>query len=171
MDTIYCLVDADGKVYVKDGADPYSDVTAGFGLTEHECSIYRFDLTNRRLVPERTIVPGARAARSYVERRLGTPERLIAFAEEGHLSKQTLANLLTQTSRPAYIAACAAIEKRYTEACTAKNDPCLEEGCAVEGECCLQPLLNAGVEYYKACAAEWVGMFREPKNRIAAWAR
>jgi hypothetical protein len=63
------------------------------------------------------------------------------------------------------------IERRYTEACTAKNDPCLESGCSVEGEdeICLQPLLNAGIEYQKACAAEWIKLFRVPRNRIDAW--
>ncbi len=67
--------------------------------------------------------------------------------------------------------ACAAIERRYTEACIAKEDPCLESGCSVEGEdeICRQPLLNAGIEYQQACAAEWVRLFRASTNRIDAW--
>jgi hypothetical protein len=170
MDTIYCLVDVDGQVYIKDGADSYADVAAAFGVNERECATYRYDLENRRLLPDRATPASATAARAYLERSVGTPENLIAFAAEGHLSKQSLAALLTQTSRQAFIAACAAVEKRYTEECTAKKDPCLEEGCASEGECCLEPLMRAGIEYQKACAAEWVTTFQDPKNRITAWA-
>ena len=62
-----------------------------------------------------------------------------------------------------------AFEKKYTDDCAAEHDPCLESGCAVEGEICLQPLLKAGIEYQKACAAEWIKMFENPRNRIEAW--
>jgi hypothetical protein len=57
-------------------------------------------------------------------------------------------------------------------ACGAKNDPCLESGCSIDheaGETCLQPLLNAGIEYDKACAAEWFKLFQSPQNRVEAW--
>ena len=32
-------------------------------------------------------------------------------------------------------------------------------------EVCLQPLLRAGTEYHKACAAEWVKLFANRENR------
>ncbi|MBI4477641.1 MAG: hypothetical protein HY654_10735 [Acidobacteria bacterium] len=98
----------------------------------------------------------------------GNPERLMAFAGEGHLSKLEMADLLTPESRAAYLDVCAAIEKEYTEACTATNDPCLDSGCALDDEICLQPLVRAEVEYQQACAAEWIKRFKNPKNR-ASW--
>src|SRR5579872_4294392 len=85
-----------------------------------------------------------------------TPETLMKLAEEGHLSKAVLAESLSVEKRKPFLEACARIERTYTEECTAKNDPCLESGCSVVGEICLQPLLNAGLEYHKACAAEWI---------------
>lgn len=98
-----------------------------------------------------------------------SPEELMTFAAEGHLPKSALASLLRPEYRRPYLEACATIEKRYTEECAAQNDPCLESGCSsvgVEGETCLQPLLRAGVEYHKACAAEWVKVFRNPSARV-----
>lgn len=167
--TIYCLVDARGNVYSKDGADSHSSVAAEFGLNERECHCYRFDLTSRRLVADRATPSTNVAARTYLDQRVGTPEKLMAFAEEGHLPKSALVTLLNIENRRPYLEACAAIEKRYTEQCTAKDEPCLESGCALEGETCLQPLLEAGIEYQKACAAEWVGRFQNPQKRIDIW--
>ena len=77
-------------------------------------------------------------------------------ALEGRLSKLALADLLAADHRPTFLARCAAIEKRYTDDCAAANDPCLESGCAVEGEICLQPLLRAESDYNKACGALWI---------------
>jgi len=109
------------------------------------------------------------ADRTFLDGRLDSPETLMTFAEEGHLTKGILVQLLDVESRQAYLDACAVIEKKYTEDCTAMNDPCLESGCAVEGEICLQPLLRAGTEYHKACAAEWIKLFADPRHRIDAW--
>ena len=94
------------------------------------------------------------------------------FAEDGHLSKGVMVNLLELENRRPYLEACAAIERRYTEECGTKDDTCLESGCSIDraaGEVCLQPLLRAGIDYQKACAAEWVRLFRMPGNRIEAW--
>jgi hypothetical protein len=104
---------------------------------------------------------------------LGSSEEVIAAASEGRLTKTALAGLLTVDARRRFLDACAVIEKRYTDACGAANDPCLESGCAVEGEdeICLQPLLRADVEYQKACAAEWAGLFADAANRIEPWKR
>ena len=93
----------------------------------------------------------------------------MTLAAEGHLPKGTLASLLKSEYRRLYLEACANIEKQYTEDCAAQNDPCLESGCAVvgvEGETCLQPLLRASLAYHKACAAEWMKIFRNPHARI-----
>jgi hypothetical protein len=93
-------------------------------------------------------------------------EQLLKFAEEGRLTKEALAAMLAPEPRGRFLESCASIEKKYTEDCTAKNDPCLESGCSAEGEICLQPLLCAGPEYYKACAAEWARLYTHPENRL-----
>lgn len=101
----------------------------------------------------------------------GTIERLMQSAADGHLSKEALANLLDVESRRPFLEACAAIEKKYTEEC-GNDDPCLPTGCSIDraaGEACLQPLLNEPIEYRKACAGEWITLFRKPQNRIDAW--
>ena len=103
--------------------------------------------------------------------RIENPEAIMKYAEEGRMTKHALATLLTTEPRRAFLDACAAIELTYTEACTAANDPCLATGCSVEGETCLQPLLRAGTEYHKACAAEWVKLFADPGNRVSSWRR
>lgn len=104
---------------------------------------------------------------------MGSPEGLKKAAEEGRLPKRVLASFLSIEQRPRYLDACAVIEKQYTDNCVAQNDPCLESGCAVEGEgeICLQPLLRAEVDYHKACGAEWVTLFANVAHRIEAWKR
>jgi hypothetical protein len=92
--------------------------------------------------------------------------QLVKYAEEGRLTKHALATMLTPEARRQFLEACAAIEKKYTDECAATKDPCLESGCSVEGEICLQPLLRAGTEYHKACAAEWAKLFAHDENRL-----
>jgi hypothetical protein len=104
-----------------------------------------------------------------VDRCIATSEELIKLAEQGRLPKGLLVSLLDVEHRQAYLDACAGIEKKFTEDCTATNDPCLESGCAVKGDICLQPLLRAGVDYHRACATEWIKRFADPRNRIDAW--
>jgi hypothetical protein len=104
-----------------------------------------------------------------MEERLDSPERLMQYAAEGRLTKHSLATLLTAEPRRVFLEACATIEMKYTTDCTATNDPCLESGCAVEGEVCLQPLLNAGTEYHRAYGAKWAALFADPANRVSAW--
>jgi hypothetical protein len=99
--------------------------------------------------------------------RLGTAEQLMKIAEQGQLPKRALVALLDTEHRQAFLDACAVIEKKFTEDC-ASNDPCLDSGCAVEGEICLQPLLRGGTEYHRACAVEWIKLFADPRNRIDA---
>jgi hypothetical protein len=99
-----------------------------------------------------------------------TPEQVISYAIEGRLSKHALATLLAPETRRPFFDACAAIELKYTEDCRAQNDPCLESGCSAEGERCLQPLLRAGVDYDKACGAEWAKLFADRSNRADSWA-
>ena len=82
------------------------------------------------------------------------------FADEGRISKAELAGLLALENRQAFLDTCAAIERRFTEECTAKPDPCLESGCSCEGEICLQPLQHAESAYHKACAAAWLPLYR-----------
>lgn len=104
-----------------------------------------------------------------MEKRLETPEQLVRYATDGRLTKHALATLLTPRSRDEFLAACEVIEKKYTEECTATGDPCLESGCSLEGEVCLQPLLRAGTEYHKACGEAWSTFFADPKNRAEVW--
>src|SRR5712691_11377466 len=146
-DTIYCLVEATGRVYTKDGADSYAEVVATFRLNEGECQQYRLDLTRRQVLVDRGTPSSAIAVQAYLAQHVGTPERLMHFAEGGHVRKDVLVNLLDVTRRRSYLEACVDIEKRYTAECAAKNGPCLESGCSIDqtaGEICLQPLLNAG---------------------------
>ena len=94
-----------------------------------------------------------------------SPEQLMASARQGLLSKDALAGFLAIGTREEFLKQCAAIEKRFTEACTATGDPCLEGGCAAEGDVCLQPLMNAGIDYYKACGNAFVALFADERNR------
>ncbi len=169
---IYCVVDATGHVYVSGATDTADDVTAALGLDPGNCDIYRYDLAARRAAAVRVNPARAAAAEAAIDREVGTPDRLMRLAEQGTLSKMILAELLDLESRPAFLAACSAIERRYTEECAARQDPCLESGCSMNEagrEICLQPLLRAGAEYHRACAAEWIKVFRVPQNRIDDW--
>jgi hypothetical protein len=170
--TIYCLVDAAGHVFTKYGAESYADVLSSSGLNESECQKYRFSLISRQVMVDRGTPSGSIAVHAYLTQNLGTPERLMHFVEEGHVPKDALVDLLGSTGRWSYLQAVAEIEKRYTAECAAENDPCLKSGCSIDqasGEACLQPLLRAGVNYERACAAEWIKSFRNPQNRIEAW--
>jgi hypothetical protein len=97
-----------------------------------------------------------------------TPDQLMAQAAEGRFTKDELAHLLAIDHRHEFLDACTAIEKKYTEDCAASGSPCLEAGCSAEGEICLQPLLHAGSAYHKACAAAWLPIFSDAKNRATA---
>ena len=169
---IYCLVDPKGTLYGDEGADSFAAVAARNGLAESDCQTFRFDLATRQLLVDRATPAGERAVRSYFDEHVGTPERLMAFAEGGHLSKGVLVNLLATADRAAYLAACAALERQFTVACAGTGDTCLASGCSIDteaGETCLQPLLNADAEYHKACGAEWSRLFRAPEHRIDTW--
>lgn len=169
--TLYCVVEPQGQVRAAAEAGSGGDPARHHGPTEAESQEYEFDLELRRMSAIHGTPWGAIAAQKYFSERVGSPERLMAFAAEGPLSKPALAALLNGEARPVYLKRCARIERAYTDACAAKGDPCLESGCSVEGgdEICLQPLLEAGVEYDKACALEWIELFRDPANRLDAW--
>jgi hypothetical protein len=98
-----------------------------------------------------------------------SPDDVIAHAIDGRLSKHALAGLLAPPARHAFYEACARIEMRYTSECRDLDDPCLESGCSMEGERCLQPILRAGIDYYKACGAEWAKLFADTANRDESW--
>ena len=168
-DSICCLVDDAGAVYEEDGPTSNLDVCTHFGRDERAFRQYRFDLVDRRLFTDRGSPVSDRAAHDYINGRVGTPEKLMRLAEWGRLPKRVLMNLLTIDRRAAFLEVCGAIEAKYTDDCAARNDPCLESGCALEGEVCLQPLLRAEVDYRKACAAEWIKVFANPRNRVDAW--
>ena len=127
--TIYCLVDAHGKVYIKDFAESHADVAAHFALNERDCQTYRFDLADRQLLTDRATPSSANAAQTYLNQRVGTPERLMQFAEEGHVSKGVMADLLDVEARHPYLDACAAILERRrsrsekTEIVYERHDP------------------------------------------------
>ena len=98
-----------------------------------------------------------------------TPAQVMRYAIAGGLSKPDLARLLTIDARREFLAACADIELRYTEACRAQNDPCLASGCSAEGDRCLEPLLRAGTDAFKAFGAAWTRLFADPGNRDPSW--
>jgi hypothetical protein len=166
-DSIYLLVDADGTVNVRPGED-FPGIASG--LDRHQTE-YRFDLRTRRLTADAETSRDLAPAQHYVTEHFGNPERLMAFAKEGYLAKGVMADLLRPETRQAYLDACARVERAFTEACFSKGDPCLASGCSVESgdEICLNPIREAGVEYQRACAAEWAALFETPANRIDAW--
>lgn len=94
-----------------------------------------------------------------------TPDRIIELARSGEVPKLQLAELLNANARQTFLNVCASIEKRYTEACTARHEPCLEGGCALEGEVCLQPVERAHPEYERACGDAFVDLYVDPRNR------
>jgi hypothetical protein len=96
---------------------------------------------------------------------VSTPEQLIELAQKGGMTKQVLVRFLALGKRQRYLDACAALEKRYTDECAASGSPCLEGGCAVEGETCLEPVLRADHDYLKACGNLWAKLFTDPRNR------
>ena len=88
------------------------------------------------------------------------------------VARPQLADLLESDAKRTYLKACAAIDRSYTDACRATNDPCLESGCSMDveaGEICLQPVLRAGEEYDLACVSEWMKLFKDPQNRVEPW--
>ena len=103
---------------------------------------------------------------TFLNQFVGTPEHLAMIVSDSGLTKGELAELLTPEERRVFFDACAAIEKRYTVECTAANDPCLESGCAVEGEICLQPLLKDRAAYEKECAVEWAKVFADRQKSV-----
>jgi hypothetical protein len=93
-----------------------------------------------------------------------SPSQLMNFAERGMLVKAEMADLLPEESRAEFLTACARVEKAVTDACTAHGDFCLASGCAMDGEVCLNALLNAGLDFNKACARLWLPLFRSSKH-------
>lgn len=89
-------------------------------------------------------------------------DQIFERARAGMMTKAAMSELLPIDRRPAFLAACADIERRYTKACTDTHDACLESGCSLDGEICLEPLLRAGPEYHAACAAEWLKLLVQP---------
>jgi hypothetical protein len=81
---------------------------------------------------------------------------IIERGDDVFAMKRSLTDLLDPDQKPTFLATCAAIEKRFTEECTASGDPCLESGCAVAGDTCLDPLLRSAGEYRRAFCAEWL---------------
>jgi len=172
MDAImYFLVDPHGTVHVKPAAASYAEVAREFGLIESECHKYRFDLAARRFLVDRGSSASGLAVQERMSQQIGSPDLLMRFADEGHLPKQVLANLLTLDQRQRFLNACTQVERQYTQECTASTEPCLESGCSVAGgnEICLQPILRAGIDYHRGCAAEWLKLFRDSRNRVDAW--
>jgi hypothetical protein len=93
------------------------------------------------------------------------PAQLMHFGEQGILAKAEMAELLRSEARGTFLDACGEVERGFTRACAAHGDFCLASGCALEGESCLNAILNAGPEYNKACGREWVALFSNPANR------
>ncbi|HXH07633.1 MAG TPA: hypothetical protein VNI83_13710 [Vicinamibacterales bacterium] len=170
MSVIYCVVDPSGRVWAS--TESYTEAAAAAGVDEDLCARCRFDLATRQLKVDRGGPTAEPAVRAYLEEHFGTTEKVIRLALDGRLPKLALADLLAADTRRAYLDACARIERHLTEACIAAGDPCLSvPRCEMGEEICLQPLLEAGADYHKACAAEWLKLFADPRNRVPAWAR
>jgi hypothetical protein len=109
---------------------------------------------------------GAEGRMTDVQAAVASANYVIEAARAGRMHKLELAEFLNPAARTTFLNYCAAIERRYTEACTAKHDPCLEGGCALEGEICLQPLERASEEYDRACGNAFVELYLDPLNRV-----
>lgn len=162
--TITCFINRDGNVVI------------GSGVGVDQRKEFQFDLEQRQIVgsqlgqwPFTTEQSDYKAVHDFFKQNVGTPEKLMEFVKEASLSKLELAKLLNRTVRGFYLNVCAGIEKGITEACTAQNDPCLEGGCALEGQICLNACLTANELYYKQCANVWLELFKNPNNRIGKW--
>lgn len=154
-----CFVSKEGTIHLQDENGEFLE--------------YRFDLETRTMTiepweTERSLLCDA-VARNYFDTQVGTPERLMNLAQNNGLSKLELAALLVPEKKRVYLDTCAKFKKALTEACTAKNDPCLEEGCALEGETCLNAVLKAGEIYTTAYVSMWLHLFADPENRILNW--
>lgn len=168
MAIIYCVVTPTGQVWAS--TESYAQAAAAAGVDVEACGQYRFHLATRQLIADRSSPAADEAVRAYLDRHFGTPEKLIRVALDGGLPKPVLSELLAANTRHQFLEACAAIERRYTAECVAAADPCLEvPSCGLDDEICLQPLLRAGSDYEKACAAEWAALFADPRNRADAW--
>lgn len=161
---ISCWVDRNGRVYTDADND-----------RDHCHKIrYELDLELRHLVRmsrSEPLLAQDWSARIFLDQWAGTAEKLIRLARRGVFDKMSLARLLRPDARQAFLRACAVVEKALTEACTARGDPCFAEGCAVEGEICLEACLAAGARYRDGCAAAWIDLFENPENRVDAWRR
>ena len=89
-----------------------------------------------------------------------TAAELIDFTAEEMLDKDTLAQLLPSEPRAIFLRGCADIERDLTRACAARGDFCLASGCALEGESCLDALMNAAPEYNRACGRIWLPLYQ-----------
>lgn len=89
---------------------------------------------------------------------------LMDFTAEQLLDKETLAQLLPSEPRAVFLAGCAQVERNLTRACAEHGNGCLESGCALEGESCLNALLNAAAEYNKQCGRLWLPLFRSSEH-------
>ena len=165
--TISCFVAKNGQVIVSKEID---------NVMKTECLEYGFDLEFRRFhliyCPKFCIIePMHRTAvRNHFDQLVGTPEKLMELARVAHFSKEGLARLLVSEIRPSFFSACAVLEKEATSRC-GSSDPCLEEGCAFEGndEVCLNAVLLSEGKCLKACTDVWVNNFKNPENRIEIW--
>ena len=88
------------------------------------------------------------------------------FTAEGMLDKDALARLLPPEPRAFFLAGCAQIERDLTRACAAHGDFCLASGCALEGESCLNALMNAAPAYNKACGQLWLPLYRSSRPGV-----
>ncbi len=88
------------------------------------------------------------------------------FAEQGILAKAEMAELLRSARQGAtFLARAAEVEKGFHACVRCARRLCLASGCALEGESCLNAILNAGPEYNKACGRQWVALYSNPANR------
>lgn len=167
-----CLVDAKGRVYPKINAYPNLNTLMGVG--EFTCSEFVFDILSRQIRTERIsdftkFDIQQEAAKAFFDRCFGSVGKLIIFAEQGRLSEAVLASLLITAKREEFLKSCTDVAKKFTERCPTISGPCLEDGCALSGEVCLNALLASSDEYFRECASAWKSLFVLPENRIANW--
>lgn len=98
-----------------------------------------------------------------------TPDDLIKMLAFSHSSKTALAATLKIEMRMPFLRECAKIERSYTERCASMGKPCLQDGCPMDDETCLEALLNAEPDYSQRVYRAWLNIFKDPNNRTDEW--
>ncbi len=169
--TFSCFVAKNYQVFLEKGAEDNERLEYQFNL-ETRGREWTADRNSKpSMIPWIPNLWYDREADRFFHLVAGSPEKLMCFVRDGHLSKTSLGVLLIPEARQRFFALCAVIEKDVTTDCGASGDPCLEDGCAFKetDEVCLNAILLSEGKCLKSCIDLWIGMFQNHENRIEVW--